>query len=588
MISFRRSGVADAPERPPAIRAAPMLRRIGAIAGFVAVYILAMAVFFRVPIASGFDLGFGERGDAIIEISILEHWRNVLAGVSAWDSTFYFHPYTGTLGYNDGYALYGLVYSAWRLIADPFHADTLNILTFKTIGFVAAYALVAWTLRWGRGAALLVALLWTIAANIALQAVHAQLQSVALQPVAMILAIACVRAERDGRHARARLCAVALAALIAAWLMTSYYMAWFTLFSAGLFVVCWAAITGHWRAGAAVALLRRHAGTLACGAGAFALLIVPFLALYLPKIRETGGEPYDEMLGYLVTPLIDHVNVGAGNYLWGWLFRPLLALVHAVLPDDPALPGRVLGGEHEVGLPPILFVLVAGAAWRIIVRRRTGIRTGGHAGTTHAAPDTLRAFALAMVIAWALTIQLWVASPWGIVFAIVPGAKGMRVVSRYQLWLTLPFLLIAVAAWRAQAARLIARRPWWAAVLATLLIAEHLSAETPAQISRDRHRAALDRIAPPPAGCTVFYTVATHVAEPVHINAELDALYPHNVDAMFLAERWRVPTINGFSTFNPPDWHFGAPRAPDYDARVLTYARRHRLHGLCRLDVRQR
>ncbi|GAA3252763.1 hypothetical protein GCM10020258_09510 [Sphingomonas yabuuchiae] len=114
-------------------------------------YLLAMLIFFRVPIASGFDLGFGERGDALIEMTILEHWRNVWSGVSSWNSGFYFHPYGGTLGYNDGYFLYGIVYSLWRLVADPFHADTLNILTFKTIGFFAAYALVGRTLRWGRG-----------------------------------------------------------------------------------------------------------------------------------------------------------------------------------------------------------------------------------------------------------------------------------------------------------------------------------------------------------------------------------------------------------------------------------------------------
>ena len=64
-------------------------------------------------------------------------------------------------------------------------------------------------------------------------------------------------------------------------------------------------------------------------------------------------------------------------------------------------------------------------------------------------------------------------------------------------------------------------------------------------------------------------------------------LYPHNVDAMLLAELWRVPTINGFSTFNPPDWAFSDPLAPDYDARAEAYARRHRLSGLCRLDASQ-
>jgi hypothetical protein len=56
---------------------------------------------------------------------------------------------------------------------------------------------------------------------------------------------------------------------------------------------------------------------------------------------------------------------------------------------------------------------------------------------------------------------------------------------------------------------------------------------------------------------------------------------------MFLAELWRVPTINGFSTFNPPDWNFTDSLAADYDARVLEYARRHKLRDLCRLDVRQ-
>ncbi|MDB5703378.1 MAG: hypothetical protein JWN66_494 [Sphingomonas bacterium] len=538
-----------------------------------------MALFFRAPILSGFDLGFGERGDGMIEISILEHWRNVLSGAAAWQTTSYFHPYTGTLGYNDGYFLYGLVYSFWRLFADPFHADTLNILTFKTIGFVAAYWLVARTLGWGRSAAALVALLWTVASNISLQAVHAQLQSVALLPVAMMLAIAIVRAEQEKRHRRARLLAVALAALMAAWLLTAYYMAWFTIFSAGLFAVCWCALSGNWRPAALLGLARRHAGTLACAAGAFIVLIIPFLAIYLPKVRETGGEPYHEMLGYLVTPLVDMINVGADNYVWGWIFRPLLALVHAILPADPALPGRVLGGEHEAGVPLILFILIVTAAWRIIVRRR--------AGQDRAASTELRAFALAMMVAWLLTLQFWVASPWGLVFELVPGAKGMRVVSRYQLWLVLPFLLLVLATWRERATLLARSKPWLAGLIVALLVAENLSAESPARLSRSEQRAALWGIPAPPAGCATFYVVAARRNEPLFLNAYMNARYPHNVDAMFLAELWRVPTINGFSTFNPPDWKFTDPLAADYDARVMDYARRHKLRGLCRLDVRR-
>jgi hypothetical protein len=56
---------------------------------------------------------------------------------------------------------------------------------------------------------------------------------------------------------------------------------------------------------------------------------------------------------------------------------------------------------------------------------------------------------------------------------------------------------------------------------------------------------------------------------------------------MFLAEQWRVPTINGFSTFNPPDWNFGNPLRADYDVRVARYVARHGLRQVCRLDMRQ-
>jgi hypothetical protein len=539
----------------------------------------AMALFFRTPILSGFDLGFSDRSDGMIEISILEHWRNVLSGAATWNATGYFYPYTGTLGYNDGYFLYGLVYSFWRLFADPFHADTLNILTFKTIGFVGAYLLVVRTLGWGRGAATLVALLFTVASNISLQVVHQQLQSVALLPVAMMLAIAIARAEQKERYRRARLLAVALAALMAAWLLTAYYMAWFTIFSACLFAVCWCALSGNWRPAALLHLARRHAGTLACAAGAFLVLIIPFLTVYLPKVGETGGQPYRHMLGYLVTPLIDMINVGADNYVWGWIFRPLLALIHAVLPADPALPGRVLGGEHESGLPLILFILVVTAGWRIIVQR--------HVGQDRPVSIELRAFALAMMVAWLLTLQFWVASPWGLVFELVPGAKGMRVVARYQLWLVLPFLLIAVAAWRERATRLAQSKPWLAMVIVALLVVENLSAEPTARLSRSVQLTALSSVPAPPAGCASFYVVVARRNEPLFINPEKNERYPHNVDAMFLAELWRVPTINGFSTFNPPDWNFADPLAADYDARVMDYARRHKLSDLCRLDVRQ-
>ena len=54
---------------------------------------------------------------------------------------------------------------------------------------------------------------------------------------------------------------------------------------------------------------------------------------------------------------------------------------------------------------------------------------------------------------------------------------------------------------------------------------------------------------------------------------------------MLLAELIRLPTVDGFSTFTPPDWSFNNPERPGYLERVRAYAVAHRLAGLCGLDL---
>ncbi|WP_404367373.1 hypothetical protein AB5I39_12685 [Sphingomonas sp. MMS24-J45] len=522
----------------------------------------ALLLFFRRVIASGFDLGFSDRADGIIEISILEHWRNVLSGASSWNVTNYFYPYPATLGYNDGYFLYGLSYAFWRLFADPFLADTLNLATFKTIGFVAAYLLVARSLRWGRGAGLLVAFLFTNANGLMVQAGHAQLQSITLLPVAMLLAVAIPRAEREGRRMAACLAAAGLALLLAAWLFTAFYMAWFTIFFGAVFVLCWAVASGWWRPVALLRIIVRHHLVLEVGGIVFAIAVIPFLTVYLPKARETGGQAYQAALHYLIRPL-DPINVGTANYLWGWLIRSLG-------------PGMT-DGEHNTGLPLLLFTLAVVALWQAIVRRRT----------VSGAPvdPAFRAFAAAILLCWLLAIRIGPWSGWALVYELVPGAKGLRVVLRLQLFLILPVLLLVVGAWRGLAGECLRKRPILLAGLVALLVAEQFGNDVPVAVSRSADGAALSAVPAPPKDCASFYVVTARRNEPPYIDLEHTALYPHNVDAMLLAELWHLPTVNGFSTFQPPDWDFAEPHAPTYDTRIARYAVRHALMKVCRLDI---
>jgi hypothetical protein len=52
-----------------------------------------------------------------------------------------------------------------------------------------------------------------------------------------------------------------------------------------------------------------------------------------------------------------------------------------------------------------------------------------------------------------------------------------------------------------------------------------------------------------------------------------------------LTAYFRIPTMNGFSTFNPSDWDFSNSTSPDYVARAKAYAERHNLRGVCSLDA---
>jgi hypothetical protein len=103
---------------------------------------LCLTFFFRGQLGDGFTLLLGDRHDGVIALSILEHWYNVLRGLEPWDRTAYFFPVPATLGYNDGYLLFGLIHAGFRALgADPFLSGELVNIATRAIGFAATLAL---------------------------------------------------------------------------------------------------------------------------------------------------------------------------------------------------------------------------------------------------------------------------------------------------------------------------------------------------------------------------------------------------------------------------------------------------------------
>lgn len=528
---------------------------------YLACLILSVGMFFREQLTSGFTRLFGDRTDAVIEIAILEHWRNVLRGFSRWSTAFFYYPDKGNLGYNDAYFLYGLAYSLFRQLGfDPYLSSELVNVTLRVIAFVAFHLFLRRCLLLSPGWSLLGAVLFTLSCTMAMRANHAQLLSVDFVPLFALLVwnAATALAADAPRHLLQWGASAAL--LMAAWLLTTYYMAWFTLF----FVLCMVAVSVLTRPRSALAHLRavspRGWVALAVIAGVFAVGILPFLSLYLPKAAATGMHPAEEVIARTIEPL-DLVNLGTGNLLFSRL---------DVLLNQYFRPEMPLYSERTTGLTPFVLLVFGLACASLWTRRWTPTREGWR----------IWLLATTAVVTWFLALRVGGWSLWTVVYDITPGAKGLRVVTRYQLFLAAPVIAVAVAYLAALGAR--APRPL-AAIVAIMLVAEQITVEQPIELDRPAELAQLHSTPAPPAACRSFFVSRARAG--THMNVEINDIYSHNVDAMLLAELFRLPTINGFGTFTPADWDFVGPEQPDYLQRVRTYVQAHHLVDVCAVDL---
>lgn len=512
--------------------------------------LLAMAAVFSTQLLTGFGHVTGDRLDGLIQTSIFEHWFNVLRGRASWDTTAYFYPYRGTLAYNDGYLLYGMAYSVWRAMGmDPFLSDEMVAVILRIVGFVGAYGFARGVLSLPFPCAAFGAAMFTLSLNAYQQSAHMQILSVALGPVAALLAVRAMRALEAARRRAAVGWGAAFAVLAAAWLLTAFYMAWLLAFYA-LLLAGIAAMMNPLMRRRAVATLRREWPATAVIAVICVIAVVPFLVLYLPKARESGMHEFAAVRPFLPT-LRDTVRVGPGNLLFGWS-------------DALLFPGRAgWSAERIVGWPPVFLACFAAAAWSW---RRWPV----------AGPA-----ALAVCVVYALTLSVGGWSGWWAVYHLVPGAKAIRVVARAWIVLSLPMLCL-VLVWLH---RLGGGRPALAAVLAVLLLAEQLSSGPDvAGLDRTAELRRLQSVLPPPAECRAFAVLSARRDDP-----ESDkALQTNsaNANAMLIAEVAGLPTVNGISTFNPRDWDAADPSSPDYVSRIAVYVRAHGLEGVCGLDLR--
>jgi hypothetical protein len=539
------------------------LRAVGAVSWPAVLWIAAATVFFRDFLLSGFDSIAGDPGDARFDVFIREHFYRFLRGTAEFTSPPMFFPVKDTLGYSDGYLLDSLIYVPLRIAgADPYLSFELVCIALSLVGFVSVNVLVV---RYGRARqpiAAFVACLFSFSNALFIKIGHPQMLEVNVIPV--VAALFAEAARRSDQGLRRMVIPGFLGGFIFALLFsTGYYVAWFSALILALTLAASLVISNGVHLQGYLAQLRSRAGLGIIAASGFALGLIPFLRVYGPVLVQHPVRDFAEYLTYAPFPS-DIVNVGRFNVIWG---RAVSAL-SIVAADHRG------NGEVTLAVTPVLlitYIFLVFRIWRgrlLAAPEDLGLRAG-----------ILGSF-VALVVLWAITVRVGQFSLFWLAWHAVPGAGAIRAGGRVQIvanGFIVAVVAIALTRKLNETSAFRHKAIIWGLVL--LCAAEQANTTVNHRLSRVEQLAFLDTVPLPPTGCRSFFVAA---------NAS-KSNPDQQVDAILIAQRVGLPTVNGYSGLAPPGWPLGDVKNSAYRSQVWEWANDHQLADrLCEYDVTRR
>jgi hypothetical protein len=343
----------------PPSRLSPNFGAVARIALAVGVGALGVLMAHYPMIFSGFRRLQTDLGDVRLIHYLLEHgylWvRRVPGHLEFWSPPF-FYPARNVAAYSDVILSVGPVYWVYRILgASPDLSFGLWLVSMSVLNFAAGLLFFRKGLGFGIPAAVAGSALLAFGAPRLNQLNHPQLLPFFF-PLLSLYALSRLAIDKSlGSKARAGCWMLAMAGLVAQ-LYTGVYLGWFSIVGLGLAAAVALAMPAY--RGIVVEVARRDVWAIAAAGATAALLLVPFLAHYLPAAREVGPEYIHTLRGFHPR-LGSWFDVGANHWLWGWTAQPGWA------GDFP-----VLEGEHHLGigfLTPVLCAvgLYLGRAWPI-------------------------------------------------------------------------------------------------------------------------------------------------------------------------------------------------------------------------------
>ncbi len=531
-------------------------------AGAATVCCLSLAYFYRSLWTSRGDSMPGDLGDARLCMVLMEHWWAVCRGLVSWRDPNFLAPTHGILGYSHTLFLHALIYIPFRIAhLDTYLSFAFTIVVLRALGFVFCYWFGRETLELSVPVSLLCACLFTIANINTITSNHAQLLNFAFVPLQAVLI---------GRYFRrgSVMPLAGAACLTGAMLFTDVYEVFFGALMVIALTPLWLAAEYLTNRSGLAERLRNWLGhaprDLAIAVPFFLVWLWPILEVYWPVFRRTGGFDYAQVLQY-TRDWREILNVGPDNVLWG---STLGAWYARAFPQT---------GEPGTGISPLMAIAAAAATAVAFLQLFTSRSFPACGQKWHKRAILLVGLAAAAL--YLVSVRVGGDSLWRYLRSYIPGARGIRVTGRVNTLLVLDAILVCGLAIEWLLASTNRRWVRFAVLLfAAGLCAEQINRMGISGFSRSSELTYFARFPPPPPDCARFYVFDPRQPELSYIG---------QMDAMVLARRIDLPTINGYSGENPAgfDMFYFNPGYPNLVAHYLIANRI--WSGTCALDLQR-
>ena len=480
---------------------------------------------------SGLARAPGDVGDASFNNYLLEHTYGWVSGAQIHRELFsppFFYPAPNAAAYSDlllGFA--PLYWPARALGASPGQAYLIWLGLCGLLNLLAAFYLLRRHLGASSGAALAGACVMVLGQSHVGNLAHPQLFPFFYVVLALCAVFAYFEPQNQDRAANSqRHQAIALFYFaLAAQFYSAFYLCFFLCLGLCLALI-FSQSRSDCRAALKLALKRDHAW-LGLGALTALAAIYPLASRYAAVQAFYGKRDFTRDIAPLLPRLESWLNSGH-SYLDRLILGPDFGLT---------LPGHL---EQLYG-PGLLCAALGLAVFWVLRRERPyyliGLASLGIIALSTAFGDNF--------------------SLWRLVWAYAPGASGIRAVSRIGLVLSIPCALALSRLW--DCGRGGAGLRALCLGLCILCLGEQLAwFESFDLQARQRE---VNRIAQGIAPGWQAFALGVD-------NPSLGYAFEHQIDAMFASSQAGIPTLNGYSGYEPADWPFINPYTPTPEARA--------------------